>query len=362
MALLAKTQNAYTTWKPYSRIGLLPALAFACPHVCSSPLIPAIQSTINRHFPQIMTIACINFVAPLPLCHSKTSAPLSSPTVNINHRTSCYSPVTVSEAQFSYPLPQTDPFAFPSLAFPPPPSTLPFFLSSPTIQPDLPGALLWTAGLYLGFSQKIRWSTALRALLYDFLTAKVGIPLSISSFIADALHWVPFLAAGLLIDSALHYAAAGNAAWALSTGTTIALYSGIFELARQNVAARFILLPDEQLPYEAFQIFAHKWLQPEGRCHFIDVKAAVKKDTSAPMSLRRSNDEMIRKFVRNQFPGAKRSSNGYYRGLSVRKTPFTVVKTNINNISSSSDTASQCITSSSALPSSSSTSCKVPSF
>lgn len=231
--------------------------------------------------------------------------------------------VHVPTAQFSSFFPQPDPFAFPLIAFP--------VLSAPDIRPELLGALLWSFGLYFGFSQQVRWAKALRKLLFTAFSA-ASIPGA--NFLADALHSFPFLAAGVLIDATLRYTTGGNAVWAVATGTSVALYAGVYELARQSNATANRITNDDAVPFVAFQDFARRSLRPSGMCHFIDVRAAIRRDSKAG-ALRSVSDETLRRFVRNTFPAAKRSPNGYYRGLSIRTDTITT-KIQTTNASSSS--------------------------
>lgn len=213
-------------------------------------------------------------------------------------------------AQFSSPFPQPDEFAFPTTAF--------SISSRPDIRPELLGALLWSFGLYFGFSQHSRWAESVRLWLSASFTA---ISLPGAEFVADAVHWLPFFATGMIVDAALRNGAGGNAVWAIATGTSVALYAGVYELGRQNLAARRVS-DDELDRYRTFQDVARRTLVPKGRCHFVDVRAAVRRDpASGP--LRGVSDEMLRRFVRTEFPAAKRSPNGFYRGLSIRSAKDT---------------------------------------
>lgn len=211
-------------------------------------------------------------------------------------------------AQLSSPFPQPDSFAIPQIAFP--------SASTPDLRPELLGALLWSVALYLGFSQTTRWSDAVRHLLTSALEA-VKIPHEPSAFIADIIHTVPFLFAGLALDASLRAAGGGNTIWALATGTSAMFYAGIYELARQSTS-RSRVSADDANYYDAFINFADRKLQPRGMCHLIDVRNAIKADPSISPQLRYMSDVTLQRFVRNRFPKARRSPNGFYRGLSIR--------------------------------------------
>lgn len=249
----------------------------------------------------------VSFVAPIQLRLSTSWLPLfrqfRQSDRGLVARKRCFA--TKTTAQFSSPFPQPDQFAFPTTAFP--------VSSGPDIRPEILGALLWSFGLYFGFSQRSRWAESVRLYLMTSLTA---ISLPGAEIVADAVHWLPFFAAGMFVDAALRYGAGGNAIWAIATGTSVALYAGVYELGRQNLASGR-LSDDEIDRYRTFQDVARRTLVPKGRCHFVDVRSAVRRDpASGP--LRGVSDEMLRRFVRNEFPAAKRSRNGFYRGLSVR--------------------------------------------
>lgn len=75
---------------------------------------------------------------------------------------------------------------------------------------------------------------------------------------------------------------------------------------------------DDRVRYELFDDFARRRLRARGMCHLIDIRAAVRRDAKA-RRLGALSDEHLRRFVKNRFPRAKRSPNGYYRGLSLGK-------------------------------------------
>lgn len=162
----------------------------------------------------------------------------------------------------------------------------------------------------------MRWGSA----LLSFLTARLialRIPQELSEGIAAALHSLPFLAAGFGVDAILRYANGTNAIWALASGVSLAMYGGIYELGRWSARGKKIA-EDEDDVYTLFAEFADRRLVARGMCHLIDVRAAAREDPKA-RRLNTLSDERLRRFMRNRFPKARRSPNGYYRGVSVRQ-------------------------------------------
>lgn len=237
------------------------------------------------------------------------SLPLSSPSIlSLCPRRPRRSHV---KAQLSAPFPLPDPFATPAVSF--------TYALTHDFRPELLGALLWTVGLYFGLSMHVRWGTALQTLMRDaFATV---LPLQLADILAIALHSLPFLAAGFLIDATFRYANGGNAVWAVSSGLSLALYGGIYELGRQNANRKAV--PDGDVQYDLFCDFAQRNLVPSGMCHLVDIRSAVRRDARS-RRLAALSDEKIRTFVRKCFPNAKRSPNGFYRGLSIKSAKATV--------------------------------------
>ncbi|PXF49965.1 hypothetical protein BWQ96_00125 [Gracilariopsis chorda] len=232
-----------------------------------------------------------------PICAPATQVRLSSPLRRASPRASLSSP---------FPLP--DPFAFPAVAF-----TQPSISSD--IRPELIGTCLWGIGLYLGFSQRVRWGTAVQNALTNALNAFV--PLNVADALSSVFHTLPFLVAAFSSDAALRYFNAGSATWAVASGLSLAMYGGVYELGRLNARTRKLTDADERA-YSTFTQFAQRKLIANGRCHLIDIREAIREDPNATR-LSSISDETLRKFVRNAFPRAKRSPNGFYRGLSIRQ-------------------------------------------
>lgn len=230
--------------------------------------------------------------------HRSTTSISLSPSKQLFKRVTC--------AQLSSPFPQPDSFSVPQVAFP---SAL-----SADLRPELLGALLWTAALYLGFSQSSRWADDMRKFLTKLF--EKGISHDSSVLLADIVHTLPFLFAGLALDAFLRVVS-GGAVWAIATGTTAALYAGIYELIRQAIAGNRIS-KDDTVCYDAFVSFADRRLQSRGMCHFIDIRNAIVSDSKTSATLRRVSDGTMRRFLKKRFPKARRSPNGFYRGLSVQ--------------------------------------------
>lgn len=236
------------------------------------------------------------FAPTLPLPHRPCPRPTSPP-------------IPPVQALLSVPFPLPDPFAFPSIAFPN--ST-----ASSDFRPELAGSLLWTVGLYFGFSEKRRWGSAALNLLTSLLTS-LGLPPDPSDAIATATHTLPFLFLGFTIDALLRNANGGSAVWALASGLSVAMYGAIYELGRRSATGKRVADSEEHV-YTLFDDFAERRLEPRGMCHLVDVRAAVRNDPKA-RRLQTLSDERLRRFMRNRFPKARRSPNGFYRGVSVRQ-------------------------------------------
>lgn len=210
-------------------------------------------------------------------------------------------------ASLSSPFPLPDLFAFPNVAF----------LSSTAssdFRPELLGSVLWSAGLYLGFSQRKRWGSV----VYDSqmrLLNSFKLPHLVAEVLALTTHTLPFLASGFGIDALLRHANGGSAVWAIAAGLSVAMYGGIYELGRSSARGKN-LSEEDTVRYALFDDFARRRLRARGMCHLIDIRAAVRSDPEA-RRLSALSDESLRRFVRNRFPQAKRSPNGYYRGLSL---------------------------------------------
>lgn len=179
----------------------------------------------------------------------------------------------------------------------------------PSARPDLLGTVLWSVGLYLGISERVRWGAALRTALSSALRG-AGAPVPTADAAATALHTLPFLFAGIAVDAALRAVSAG--AWADAAGVSLAMYGGIYEAGRSSQSSKKVG-EAEEAAFSAFQDFATRRLQRRGRCHLMDVRSALVQDSR----LRRVSDEQLRRFIRTYAPSARRTPNGYYRELSV---------------------------------------------
>lgn len=213
-----------------------------------------------------------------------------------------------TQSNLSAPFPIADPFAYPSVVFTPTAISLQF-------RPDLLGSLLWIFALYFGFSQRFRFGSKLLDVYTQWLES-VGVPLADS--IALATHTVPFLFAGIGVDALLRYGAGGNAVWAVALGVSCAMYAGVYELGRASAVAAENA---KRKGNDVFREFAERRLEPRGRCHFVDVRNAVRDDSKA-RTLARLSDEELRQLIKISFPKARRSPNGFYRGVGVRKKQF----------------------------------------
>lgn len=207
----------------------------------------------------------------------------------------------------SAPFPLPDLFAYPTVAFA-------RAAAGSDWRPELLGASLWSAGLYLGFSETERWGS--NSLAAATRLCRRQMPLELAEGVAAAFHSLPFLAAGFGIDAALRYSSAGNAVWAVASGLTVFLYSGVYELGRSSSRRARELSPDEEALFALFEEFAACRLAPRGRCHLVDVRAALRKDPKA-RRVANVSDANLRRFISNRYPKAIRSRNGFYRGLRI---------------------------------------------
>lgn len=208
----------------------------------------------------------------------------------------------------SSPFPLPDVFAIPSVVFP-------RTIITADWRPELLGSILWTTGLYLGISEKERWGATSLRFARDVLI-KLSLSAQLAELIAAVIHSVPFLVAGFGIDACLRYSNGGNAVWAVASGLSIAMYGGVYELGRMSASAKLVSTDDEQM-YQLFCEFAARQLRKKGRCHLVDVRSAVRQDSKA-RRVASVSDETMRRFIRNYAPDARRSPNGFYRGLSIR--------------------------------------------
>eukprot|EP00183_Erythrolobus_madagascarensis_P003530 CAMPEP_0185851572 /NCGR_PEP_ID=MMETSP1354-20130828/10456_1 /TAXON_ID=708628 /ORGANISM="Erythrolobus madagascarensis, Strain CCMP3276" /LENGTH=164 /DNA_ID=CAMNT_0028552589 /DNA_START=27 /DNA_END=518 /DNA_ORIENTATION=+ len=104
----------------------------------------------------------------------------------------------------------------------------------PSHPPEIVGSLLWTAALYLGFSERVRWGTALNEKLRELLH-KV-LPSKIAESLSDSIHSLPFLFAGMAVDDLLMDSA--GTSWALSTSLTASIWALVYELGRRDSERR----------------------------------------------------------------------------------------------------------------------------
>ena len=63
-------------------------------------------------------------------------------------------------------------------------------------------------------------------------------------------------------------------------------------------------------------------LELAGRCHISEIGRAFRRSNPRYRTPEQLSDKTLRSLVANWAPQAQRSSQGYYRGLSVRKVPL----------------------------------------
>lgn len=214
-------------------------------------------------------------------------------------------------ASLSSPIPSA-PFSFP-----PPPVYLHNLPLSDT-RPELVGTLLWTVALYFGFSPPLRYGDILQRKLSNLLSGAPFLSEDAADSIATSLHTLPFLAFGLLIDAEIRHVGEGSAVWAVATGLSAAAYAGLGQLATSDNGAS-----EDKSDIElrrAFERFAEARLMEGGMCHLMDIKTAIRRaewSGKEGSKLYNVSDGHLRRLVRARFPRARRSPNGFYRGLSV---------------------------------------------
>lgn len=203
----------------------------------------------------------------------------------------------------SEPFAQPDIFSQPHLIF-----------SSPSwatidARPELVGSILWICALYLGLFGP-RWSTV----VFKFLRVQCRLP----EELVIVLHSAPALIGGFAIDGILRAASDGNAVGAISTGLSAAFFAGVCELGRLNSSRAKLNTEEEREMFAAFVSFADTRLRRRGRCHLVDVRKALERESSIKCRrLARRNDAQIKKFVKRYAKNSRISPNGFYRGLSV---------------------------------------------
>jgi hypothetical protein len=202
---------------------------------------------------------------------------------------------------------------------------------------DVAGAALWSLSLFYAspwqllifFLGKLDVERPSDRTLYVLGRAS-GQPVDEAAFEAPALlkalNASLFLAAGSALSLSLSNALGGESTWSVSTGVGACLASAVYELGRPpRLSGEAQSLLEDQ--WQHFRGFAESWLErrPGGRCHESEVaKAYATHCRRAPLpgvaSANRSAG--LRNFVSNYAPEASRSAGGYWKGLSVRSTPF----------------------------------------
>ena len=197
---------------------------------------------------------------------------------------------------------------------------------------DACGAALWTVSLYylspyqavLLFLGRLETARPSDWVLRQVGRALHGSDLDDPDFEASrsvyAATWAIFAASGASVALALNVLL-GEATWSVSSGIGLGLAAGVYELGRPK---RYNL--DEKAELDAqwrdFQSFAEARLELAGRCHISEIGRAFRRSNPRYRTPEQLSDKTLRSLVANWAPQAQRSSQGYYRGLSVRKVPL----------------------------------------
>ena len=197
---------------------------------------------------------------------------------------------------------------------------------------DACGAALWSASLFylspyqavLLFLGRLETERPSDWVLRRVGRALHGTELDDPGFEASrsvyAVTWAVFTASGVSVALVLNLLL-GEATWSVSSGIGLGLAACVYELGRPK---RYNL--DEKAELDAqwrdFQSFAEARLELAGRCHFSDVGRAFRRTHPRYRTPEQLSDKTLRALVANWAPQAQRSSQGYYRGLSVREVPL----------------------------------------
>ena len=115
----------------------------------------------------------------------------------------------------------------------------------------------------------------------------------------------------------------GGATWGVSTGLGACMAAGVFEVSRpQRISAGEKEILDAQ--FEDFVRFAGTRLQRSGSCHESEIFRAFRTEVPGYRDKEALTDFTLRQFVQQWAPGIKRTSNGFFKTLSLlpRVDPF----------------------------------------
>ena len=199
---------------------------------------------------------------------------------------------------------------------------------------DFVGAGLWAVALYytspvqlllffMGRIEAERPSDGVLRVAGRLLGGDVAAPDYVAPPAVYAATYAAFAAAGVGAAAGLNLAL-GDGTWSVASGIGLCLSAGVYELGRPK---RYTVDEARELDTQwvAFRDFADARLERSGQCHFTDVLGAFRRAYRPADEI---SAKTVQSLVANWAPDARRTSNGYYRGLSVRRTGPTVEQLN----------------------------------
>jgi len=135
-------------------------------------------------------------------------------------------------------------------------------------------------------------------------------------------------ASGVTI-TALLGASLGESTWAVSSGLGLCILAAVFEAGRpQQMSAEEAAVDEEH--WQVFRQWADLKLRRQGRCHFADVDEAFRRYPPHGRYRAQSgsgglSDEGLHRLIARWHPSARRSSVGFYKGLSLAPAPVLAV-------------------------------------
>lgn len=188
------------------------------------------------------------------------------------------------------------------------------------------GALLWALSLYfvtpfqlvllfLGFIETDRPS--------DWVLRRLGLAAGLDVDAVDyqvpaglqAATVVLFGLSGVALAAGFE-ASVGDATWSISTGLGACIFSCLYEVGRP----RRLSVDEAQTlekQWQDFKGFADLRLQRSGRCHETEILRALGRELPRYRGERKLDSNTLRDLVRNWHPEADRTSNGYFKGISI---------------------------------------------
>ncbi|KAL4451760.1 hypothetical protein ABPG75_007422 [Micractinium tetrahymenae] len=188
------------------------------------------------------------------------------------------------------------------------------------------GALVWAVSLYFCSPLQLLllfWGTFETSRPSDWVLRQLG---QAAGLDVDAIDYqVPlalraaaitlFGATGVAVAAAFQ-AFLGDATWSVSTGLGALMGAGMYEAGRPRRLNVEELQAKEAL-WQDFKRFADAGLQRRGRCHETDILRALGRAQPRYRADRQLDSMTLRSLVRNWHPEAERTTQGYYKGVSL---------------------------------------------